>query len=258
MKKSKICSINQSINQARKYKVGFTLSHQNLNQLGFLKHTVFSSTSIKLAGGISAKDSSDLSLEMRTSKEQLLNIRKVDGQWAEFSYYLKNHFNTSIPFSFDFGLLEKKGVLSANAYEKLIDGIRQRYCQPKSSLDFGVSETVEVIEEEKPKLTKTIEPKNKTEKPVKKKEPIKPKSKADAQSEIKNKVVKVKPQGKGGTQHQYLQNLTKKIGQERGYHSIIENPVFDGFGKEIAVEVSVNTQGKWESSKYYKMLFCFF
>ena len=257
--------IEDMLNQARKYKVGFTLSHQNLNQLGFLKHTVFSSTSIKLAGGISAKDSSDLSLEMRTSKEQLLNVRKVDGQWAEFSCYLKNHFNQAIPFSFDFGLLEKRDVLSADAYEKLIDGIRDRYCQPKESLDFGVSETVEIVEEEK--SVKTIEPKVekvaevKTDKPIEQ-GAIEPKPKTDTRSEIKNEVVKVKPQGKGGTQHQYLQNLTKKIGQERGYHSIIENPVFgglgsvdvslDGFGKKIAVEVSVNTQGKWEGSNIAK------
>lgn len=261
--------IEYMLNQARKYKVGFTLSHQNLNQLGFLKHTIFSSTSIKLAGGISAKDSSDLSLEMRTPKEQLLSVRKVDGQWAEFSCYLKNHFNQAIPFSFDFGLLEKRDVLSADAYERLIDGIRDRYCQPKESLDFGVSESVEITEEEKPvKTSISVKPKVekvaevKTEKPVKEKELIKQESKTDTQSEIKNEVVKVKPQGKGGTQHQYLQNLTKKIGQERGYHSIIENSVFgglgavdislDGFDKKIAIEVSVNTQGKWESSNISK------
>ncbi|SMN17148.1 VirD-like protein [uncultured Candidatus Thioglobus sp.] len=251
--------IEDMLNQARKQKIGFTLAHQNLKQLGSLKDTVFSSTSIKLAGGISAKDSSDLFLEMRTSKEQLLNIRKVDGQWAEFSCYLKNNFNTSIPFSFDFGLLEKRDVLSANAYEKLIDGIRDRYCQPKESLDFGVSE---VVEDKPVKTSVSVKPKVETEKPVEEKKIIKQESKIDAQPEIKNEVVKIKPQGKGGTQHQYLQNLTKKIGQERGYHSIIENPVFgglgavdislDGFDKKIAVEVSVNTQGKWENSNITK------
>ena len=148
-------------------------------------------------------------------------------------------------------------IISADAYEKLIDGIRQRYCQTKESLDFGVSETVEVIEESKP--VKTIKPKVEEVAEVKIEKPVEP---VDAQPEIKNEVVKVKPQGKGGTQHQYLQNLTKKIGQERGYHSVIENPVFgglgavdislDGFGKKIAVEVSVNTQGKWESSTITK------
>ncbi len=259
--------IEDMLNQARKYKVGFTLSHQNLNQLGFLKHTVFSSTSIKLASGISAKDGVDLAHEMKTTKNFLLSMTKIDNRDSQFACYLKNHFNQAIPFSFDFGLLEKKDVLSADAYEKLIDGIRDRYCQPKSSLDFGLSETVEIIEEKK--SVKTAEPKVeelaevKTEKPVEKKKPTKQKSKTDTQhAEIKNEVIKVKPQGKGGTQHQYLQNLTKKIGQERGYHSVIENPVFgglgsvdislDGFGKKIAVEVSVNTQGKWESSNITK------
>lgn len=262
--------IEDMLNQARKYKVGFTLSHQNLNQLGFLKHTVFSSTSIKLAGGISAKDGVDLAYEMKTTKDFLLSMTKTDNRDSQFACYLKNHFNTAIPFSFDFGLLEKKDVLSADAYEKLIDGIRDRYCQPKESLDFGVtadSENIEIVEETKPtKTSVSVKPKCeemvevKTEKPVEEKSIQK--SKTDTQSKIKNEVVKVKPQGKGGTQHQYLQNLTKKIGQERGYHSIIENPVFgglgavdislDGFDKKIAVEVSVNTQSKWESSNISK------
>ena len=54
------------------------------------------------------------------------------------------------------------------------------------------------------------------------------------------------------------------MGQQRGYHSVIGTPVFGGlgavdvslvrFGKKVAVEVSVNTQFKWEASNISKCL----
>ena len=34
--------------------------------------------------------------------------------------------------------------------------------------------------------------------------------------------------GRGGSQHKYLQNLIKKIAQDRGYLATIEKPLFDG------------------------------
>jgi hypothetical protein len=269
--------IEDMLNQARKYKVGFTLSHQNLNQLGSLKHTVFSSTSIKLAGGISAKDSQDLALEMKTTKDNLLSVKKVDGKFAEFSCYLKNHFNHAIPLSFDFGLLEKREVLSSEAYSKLIGNIRDKYCTTKAQLDFGTQHITKIKQEEvskneslqttksDPQIIQETEIPKEAE-PVKQQELIeqqkKAKPKLKTQESLTPEIVNVKPQGKGGLQHQYLQNLVKKIGQERGYHSVIENPVFggigavdislDGFDTKIAVEVSVNTKSKWESSNISK------
>ena len=259
--------IEDMLNQARKYKVGFTLSHQNLNQLGSLKHTVFSSTSIKLAGGISAKDSQDLALEMKTTKDDLLSVKKVDGKFAEFSCYLKNHFNHSIPLSFDFGLLEKREVLSSDSYAKLIGNIRDKYCTPKEELDFGILHIAETHHQEvlqhEPLQTHTPEPHATEEKETKASRSIE-ETKPKTQVATTPKVVEVKPQGKGGLQHQYLQNLVKKIGQERGYHSVIESSVFGGLGAvdislsgfdtKIAVEVSVNTQGKWESSNITKCI----
>ena len=65
--------------------------------------------------------------------------KKVDGKFAEFSCYLKNHFNHAIPLSFDFGLLESRDILSADSYTKLIQNIRDGYCTPKAQLDFGTS-----------------------------------------------------------------------------------------------------------------------
>jgi len=55
----------------------------------------------------------------------------------------------------------------------------------------------------------------------------------------------------GGAQHKYLQNLIKKIAQERGYKSTVEQQVLsgagsvdigiDGYGESLAIEISVTT-----------------
>jgi hypothetical protein len=65
-------SVEQLLNQARKYKVGLVLAHQNLGQFEpRLMAAVMASTAIKLAGGVSAKDASALGKEMRCEPEFL-------------------------------------------------------------------------------------------------------------------------------------------------------------------------------------------
>jgi len=126
--------IEEMLNQARKYKIGFTLSHQNLGQLGHLKHTFFSSTSIKLAGGISAKDAKEIAYEMKSKPDFLLNMQKKDRHWSEYACYLKNQINTSIPLRFDFGLLETREVMTVDSYALMIENIREKYCSHISTI----------------------------------------------------------------------------------------------------------------------------
>ena len=57
-------------------------------------------------------------------------------------------------------------------------------------------------------------------------------------------------------QHQYWQNMIKKIAEERGYKATIEQPILDGKGQvdvsleregqRIAIEISVSTKAAWE------------
>lgn len=49
------------------------------------------------------------------------------------------------------------------------------------------------------------------------------------------------PKDKAISQHRYLQNLIKKIAEDKGYKSIIELPVFDGSGR---VDVSLERNGR--------------
>jgi len=258
--------LEQMLNQARKYNIGFTLSHQNIGQLGHLKHTVFSSTSIKLAGGISAKDAKEMAGEMKCSSDFLLGMEKgSDG--AEFACYLKNQINTSIPLSFEYGLLESKDVMSAESYSLLIENIRKNYCTHISEIDYGHVEVASKTVAESPvpapvakvqlRQAKVI---GEVEKAVESKLKV---PEEEIERVVANpEVVEVKSEGKGGLTHRYLQNLVKKIGQERGFHSVIESPVFDGLGSvdilltgfdtKIAVEVSVTTASDWEAGNITK------
>jgi hypothetical protein len=66
------------LNQARKYRVGITLAHQNLDQLSTrLKATIMASTSVKLVGGVSSKDAGEFAREMRCSTECIEDTRKT-------------------------------------------------------------------------------------------------------------------------------------------------------------------------------------
>lgn len=87
------------LNQARKYRVGLTLAHQNLDQLPpALRATVMSSTSIKLAGGISAKDARALADEMRVDPEFLQTVHKRRGL-TEFACFVRNQTPRAISIS---------------------------------------------------------------------------------------------------------------------------------------------------------------
>lgn len=253
--------IENMLHQARKQSVGICFSHQTLFQLGGYKNAAFSSTSVKIAGGISAKDAKDLAYEMKTDTNTLLSVQKTD-TYTEFACYIKNQLPTAIPISFDFGQMEQAPKISREGYVanhlKNID----KYCSNIDDLSFGeepestqapssFDDKVRSNEEDTVDIDTKEQTKNK-EKPT------------QAKSKTKSTSTEKKAEESGITTHRYLQNLVKKIGQKKGFYSVIESPVLDGFGsvdvaleghgKKIAVEVTIHTQGKWESSNIAKCL----
>src|SRR3954452_2878899 len=84
-------SIEQLLNQARKYKVGIILAHQNLDQFEQrLRSTVMASTSLKLVGGLSAKDATAFAKDMRCEPEYLLGMGNPQTH-TEFACFARNH-----------------------------------------------------------------------------------------------------------------------------------------------------------------------
>ena len=119
-------SLGDMLNQARKFKVGLVFAHQNLDQLdASLRATVMSSTSIKIFGGLSAKDTNVFAQELGEQPEQL-RVEKTDKQ-TQFICAIRNHGKPTylrVPFR----EFENMPQLTAEQQAGLRDENRKRYC----------------------------------------------------------------------------------------------------------------------------------
>jgi len=122
------------LSQARKYNVGMTLAHQYLGQLDPKLQEAFSAnTSIKFAGGVSAKDARALA-PMLYCDASLIE-RQPKGSFAGF---VRGAANTALPLQFPFGHMEAMERMTGDEAGKLRDLMRTRYAMPISS--FGTSD----------------------------------------------------------------------------------------------------------------------
>jgi hypothetical protein len=123
-------TIDELLNQARKFKVGLVLAHQNLEQLSErLRATIMASTSIKLAGGLSARDAAAFAREMRCEPEFVQGARKR-AKTTEFACWIKNTTPQAIMLEVPLGVVNDMPSLPAEAYAQLIAANRARYCAP--------------------------------------------------------------------------------------------------------------------------------
>jgi hypothetical protein len=120
-------SLGQLLNQARKYKVGLVLAHQNLGQFEpKLQAAVMASTAIKVAGGVSAKDAGTLAKEMRCEPELLQGMRKRE-RYSEFACFIRNVTARPVRLCVPFGQMESRPRLSEAELEALLERNRARY-----------------------------------------------------------------------------------------------------------------------------------
>ena len=258
-------NIEQLLNQARKYKVGLTLSHQNLGQLNSsLRATVMSSTSIKLAGGVSSDDAFAIAKETRSTKEAILAARKRDDH-TEFVGWIKNTTESPLVLSVPFGLLEQEPVLSEEAFMELIESNRAKYCLVASKISVSSHHPAMEVAHE-PQISTTSQEERTDVKPEPKRRKKTTKTTKVKSEEVTTPEIEkpVSSEGKGGTQHRYLQNLIKKIAQERGYKADIEQQVLggkgsidvaiEGHGEKVACEITVTTNYSWEVQNFMKCL----
>lgn len=254
-------NISHLLNQARKYRVGLVFAHQNLDQLsGGLRASVLASTTIKFAGGLSAKDAGILDSEYRTDANFLLGMRKGKEQ-TEFACYVKNYTAKALAVSIPLGFVENQPRITAFQYEALIERNRELYSEPplipeaiafpelKPAKPTTKKETIQSetqpgdipVEPEIPTVTEPTPP-TETAPPKKRERPIPPKD--------------IPQPGRGGRQHKYLQQLIKQLAEERGFRATIEEPILDGAGRvdislvrdklRVACQVSVTTTKDWE------------
>ncbi|MEM7206494.1 MAG: hypothetical protein AAF434_01595 [Pseudomonadota bacterium] len=263
------------LTQARKYNVAIHMAHQSLVQLpSHLKGIMMTNTSVKMAGGVSAKDANDLAAEMHTSPDYVREAQKYD-EYTEFALWLKNVTSGSMRVPIPFGVLEKKETLTNGEYQNLLQRNRETYCSPLVVTEGKKQEELADAEPPTDVATQSVdsvstESKSEAPHPTQEEEPTaqKPSQKKKRKRSKKSKDIPVAvpamTQGKGGSQHRYLQNLIKKISEERGYGAKIEEQVLGGAGsvdialargdERIAIEVSVSTDSEHELANIRKCL----
>jgi len=258
-------NISHLLNQARKYRVGLVFAHQNLDQLsGGLRASVLASTTIKFAGGLSAKDAGTLDSEFRTDANFLLGMKKEKEQ-TEFACYVKNYTKKALAVSIPLGFVENQPSITATQYESLLERNRELYSEPplmpeeiafpepkpaKPTKEATIrketvpAETFPSAEQTKPEIPTTAPatPPIETTPPKRKTKPAPPKD--------------IPQPGRGGRQHKYLQQLVKQLAEERGFRATIEETILDGAGRvdisltrdhlRVACQVSVTTTKDWE------------
>lgn len=109
--------------QARKYNVGMVLAHQYLGQLEPKLLEAFSAnTSIKFAGGVSAKDARALAPMLYCDPGFIEAQPK-----GSFAAHIRGLTKSAVPLQFPFGFLEQKPKMSAANRRALQSKMRGRY-----------------------------------------------------------------------------------------------------------------------------------
>ena len=278
-------SIETILNQARKYRVGLTLAHQTLDQLTpRLRSSLLSNTSIKCAGGVSAKDARALADELHTTPEFIESMRRRSGK-TEFAVWLKQRTPHAIRLAVPLGYLERQPVLTEESFDGLIEQNRTRYCGTLADVVGMALPVAEVVASPPERVTagdsadtaslKRDVPGGEAEDGAVQRgrvaEDDASESEIPAVSPPAERLVvqprrppEAREMGKGGPKHRYLQNLVKEIAEQHGFRAVIEAPLPLGVGQidvllagrevQAAIEVSVSTPADWERENIRKCL----
>lgn len=150
--------------QARKYNVGMVLAHQYLGQLEpKLQEAFAANTSIKFAGGVSAKDARALAPMLYCSPELIEAQPK-----GSFATHVRGQTKSAVPLRFPFGHMEAMPRMDKSEHSALRQRMRQLYAVHYSQLGKDSEKTDE--KDEKPQAPK--EPAS---------NPVQPKAKAAKQ-----------------------------------------------------------------------------
>lgn len=260
--------IGHLLNQARKYRVGMVLAHQNLDQLSAgLRASVMASTSIKLAGGVSAKDARALAEDMRCDDTFLQRMQK-SRERTEFACFVRNFTPKAVQVSVPLGYVERLPSVSSAAVERLIHTNRAKYGAPVAEVQRLLAAPAQIstgaksersggVDEPKERARETA-PASKQAGPAREpaiEEATSPSPPPEPKVAVALPALPVssspRQPGKGGQRHKYIQQFTKRLAEELGFRVVIEEPVLDGAGQvdvalyrddlKIACEISVTT-----------------
>ncbi|WIY27394.1 type IV secretory system conjugative DNA transfer family protein [Parasedimentitalea psychrophila] len=114
------------LSQARKYRVGMIMAHQYLGQLSNgLQEAFEANTSIKFAGGVSARDARSLAGQMSCDAD--LIQRQPKGTFATF---VRGLTDRAVPISFPFFVMEKRDRATKDEIDAIREHSRNTYAEP--------------------------------------------------------------------------------------------------------------------------------
>ena len=114
------------LSQARKYKVGMVMAHQYLGQLSSgLQEAFEANTSIKLAGGVSARDARAMAGQMSADPQSIQQMQK-----GTYATYIRGLTERAVPMSFPFFVLENLPRASNDDIEAIRQQCRRAYAEP--------------------------------------------------------------------------------------------------------------------------------
>ncbi len=123
------------LSQARKYNIGMVLAHQFLGQLDNKLHeAIAANTSIKFAGGVSAKDARALASDLRTDANFIEKQKKLT-----FAAHIKGQTERAVSIVIEPGRLEAMGKMSSKDREEMLVKMRKRYAVYYTELDDSQS-----------------------------------------------------------------------------------------------------------------------
>jgi len=129
-------NIGVILSQARKYNVGMVLAHQYLGQLDpKLQEAFAANTSIKFAGGVSAKDARILA-PMMGCDAALIEAQPK----GSFVASIRSVTKSAVPVRFPFGRMEDMERMSKEEQRELRDAMRGRYAVHYKELEEPVPE----------------------------------------------------------------------------------------------------------------------
>ncbi|WP_205389843.1 ATP-binding protein [Sulfitobacter sp. SK011] len=126
------------LSQARKYRVGMIMAHQFLGQLSNgLQEAFEANTSIKLAGGVSARDARALAGQMSCDAD--LIQRQPKGTFATF---VRGLTDRAVPISVPFFVMENRERATKAEIDAIREHSRNAYAEPWQSKaeDSGTSD----------------------------------------------------------------------------------------------------------------------
>lgn len=131
------------LSQARKYNVGMVLAHQFLGQLdGKLHEAMAANTSIKFAGGVSAKDARALANDLRTDAGFIASQPKLS-----FATFIKGQTDRAVSLHIQPGQMEHLSRMSEDDRAAQREMMRDRYAVHYTELEGDLNRAGTEIEE---------------------------------------------------------------------------------------------------------------